>query len=145
MLRTTAVRLAESVSKAPLTLQQAGASLLPPIPLYRALLRAHRRLSIDMRSLGDDYVKAEFRRHRTIDNPLHIIGFLSQWKLYLDDLPADPTQEFRGRKLDSAVLEKMSAEQVGQLYELMHATKNVWKPITELQHDADAAERMNNS
>ena len=23
----------------------------------------------------------------------------------------------------------MSAEQLGQLYELMHATKNVWKPV----------------
>jgi hypothetical protein len=35
---------------------------------------------------------------------------------------------------------QMSAEQLGQLYELMHATKDVWKPVSELQEDADAAE-----
>jgi hypothetical protein len=28
----------------------------------------------------------EFRRHRSTDNPLHIVGFLSQWKMYLDSL-----------------------------------------------------------
>lgn len=39
----------------------------------------------------------------------------------------------------------MSAEQLGQLYELMHATKDVWKPVSELREDADAAERTQNS
>ncbi|KAI0806139.1 ACN9-domain-containing protein [Irpex lacteus] len=145
MLRSTTIRLAQSVSKTPLNLQQASASLLPPIPLFRSLLRAHRRLPQDMRSLGDDYVKAEFRRHQKIDNPLHIIGFLSQWKRYLDELPENPNEEFKGRKLDPTVLEKMSAEQLGQLYELMHATKDVWKPVSELREDADAAERTQNS
>ena len=85
-----------------------------------------------MRSLGDVYVKAgpfpncitdlwsfvkskshlrvsEFRRHQKIDNPLHIIGFLSQWKLYLDDLPSSPTDRFTGRKLDPTLLEKVFA------------------------------------
>jgi len=137
MFRLTTTRLAESVTKVPLTLQQASASLLPPIPLYRSLLRAHRSLPEDMRSLGDDYVKSEFRRHQKIDNPLHIMGFLSQWKMYLDELPSGPHQEFKGRKLDPTVLEKMSAEQLGQLYELMHATKDVWKPRDALQAEAD--------
>lgn len=97
-----------------------------------------------------------------MDNPLHIIGFLSQWKLYLDELPADPQQEFRGRKLDPAIMEKvwvddlhsqlithiqntflrlqMSAEQLGQVYELMHATKDAWKPVSELQGEHDDAD-----
>lgn len=26
----------------------------------------------------------------------------------------------------------MSQEQLGQLYELMHATKDLWKPVSEL-------------
>lgn len=84
-----------------------------------------------MRTLGDVYVKAgrcsdfhssahlstgnltsftEFRRHQRIDNPLHIIGFLSQWKLYLDELPSSPTDAFRGRKLDPTLLEKVQVE-----------------------------------
>ncbi|KAI0076165.1 ACN9-domain-containing protein [Panus rudis PR-1116 ss-1] len=127
-LRTTVARLAQNVSSKPLNLQEASATLLPPIPLYRNILRAHRHLPPDMRSLGDVYVKAEFRRHRSVTNPLHIIGFLSQWKVYLDELPTGPdAQHFKGKKLDPTLLEKMSPEQIGQLYEVMHATKDVWR------------------
>ncbi|KAF9233176.1 ACN9-domain-containing protein [Melanogaster broomeanus] len=124
------VRLAESISAKPLNLRQASATLYPPIPLYRRLLRAHRRLPVEMRSLGDDYVKAEFRRHQKVTNPVYIMGFLTQWKMYLDELPQDPTAK-SFKKLDATVFEKMSPEQLGQLYELMHATKNVWKPIND--------------
>ncbi|KAH8109570.1 ACN9-domain-containing protein [Phellopilus nigrolimitatus] len=129
---------AKSVSKAPLNLREASASLLPPIPLYRSILRAHRYLPVEMRSLGDDYVKAEFQRHKSTDNPLHIIGFLSQWKMYLDAIPKshDSGAQWTGRKLDQTVFEKMSNEQIGQLYELMHATKEIWKKPAELESDA---------
>ena len=38
-------------------------ALLPPIPLYRRLLRAHRKhLPAEMRLLGDEYIKAEFSK-----------------------------------------------------------------------------------
>jgi hypothetical protein len=50
-------------------------SLLPPIPLYRRVLRAQRRLPGDMRVLGDEYIKSEFRAHRNIENPLHIVSY----------------------------------------------------------------------
>ena len=51
-------------------------ALLPPIPLYRRLLRAHRtKLPRDMRLLGDEYVKNEFRAHRDVENPIHIVSF----------------------------------------------------------------------
>ncbi|KAF8150932.1 hypothetical protein B0H34DRAFT_157020 [Crassisporium funariophilum] len=131
-MRSTLLRLAESISKTPLNLQEASATLFPPIPLYRRLLRAHRNLPTDMRPLGDDYVKSEFRRHRETTNPAHIIGFLSQWKMYLDQIPPGPAaQDFAGKRLDPTVFEKMSAEQLGQLYELMHAAKDVWKPVRE--------------
>jgi len=73
---STLVRLAESATKHPLNLNHASAALLPPIPcvllatcgkfahlcrLYRRLLRAHRNLPSDMRSLGDDYIKSGMR------------------------------------------------------------------------------------
>ena len=49
-------------------------ALLPPIPLYRRLLRAHRKhLPSEMRVLGDEYIKAEFRAHRNVDNPAHMV------------------------------------------------------------------------
>ncbi|KAJ7488345.1 hypothetical protein FB451DRAFT_1025608 [Mycena latifolia] len=125
MLRASLARLAESASHQPLNLTEFSAALLPPIPLYRQILRTHRTLAPDLRFMGDGYVKAEFRRHQKVTNPVHIIGFLSQWKMYLDAIPAGPdAKSFKGRKLDSTVFEKMSAEQIGQLYELLRATKD---------------------
>jgi hypothetical protein len=45
-----------------------------PIPLYRRILRAHRKhLAPDMRVIGDEYVKHEFRAHRAVDNPVHVV------------------------------------------------------------------------
>jgi hypothetical protein len=50
-------------------------ALLPPISLYRRLFRAHRKhLPADMRLLGDEYIKAEFRAHRNVDNPAHLVS-----------------------------------------------------------------------
>ncbi|KAH9948714.1 ACN9-domain-containing protein [Amylocystis lapponica] len=135
-MRNTIVRLAESVSKRPLTLRETSATLLPPLPLFRRILRTHRSLPPEMRSLGDNYIKAEFRRHKDITNKVHIIGFLSQWKVYLDELPTGPeAQSFKGKRLDPMLVEKMSSEQLGQLYELMHATKDVWKTSEELTNE----------
>lgn len=31
----------------------------------------------------------------------------------------------------------MSAEQLGQLYELMHVSKSVWKPVNEDEYDTE--------
>jgi len=128
-MRSTLVVLARSLTSRPLNVRHANAALLPPIPLYRRLLRAHRALPHEMRSLGDDYVRSEFRRHRDVTNPVYIMGFLSQWKRYLDDLPIGPNVGgFGGKKLDPTIFEKMSPEQLAQLYEVMQATKDVWKP-----------------
>ncbi|KAF8189523.1 hypothetical protein K438DRAFT_1593277 [Mycena galopus ATCC 62051] len=127
-MRASLIRLAESFPNRPLNLAEHSAALLPPKPLYRRILRAHRGLAPDLRFMGDGYVKSEFRRHRAVTNPVHVIGFLSQWKAYLDYVPTGPdAKDFAGKKLDPTVYEKMSAEQIGQLYELMHATKDVWK------------------
>lgn len=98
---------------------QPALALLPPIPLYRRLLRIHRkRLNAEERIFGDTYLKAEFRRHKDIENPLHIVGFLTQWQQYGQQIEGD---DWRGQKLDMDLLDKMSDQQVGQLYELMIA------------------------
>jgi hypothetical protein len=94
-------------------------ALLPAIPLYRRLLRTHRKkLDPEQRIFGDTYVKAEFRRHKDIDNPLHIVGFLTQWQQYGQMLEGD---DWKGQKLDQDLLDKMSDQQIGQMYELMQA------------------------
>lgn len=97
--------------------------LLLPLQLYRSILRAHKKnLPVELRYLGDEYVKAEFKAHKAIDNPLHIIGFLTQWQDYLRNLAGGTWAE---GKLTQQDLEKMSPEQVGQLYELMQETKRL--------------------
>ena len=96
-------------------------ALLPPILLYRRLLRAHRKhLPAEMRVLGDQYVKAEFRAHQKIDNPVHIVGFLTEWQSYTQMIEGDA---WKGEKMDKAKVEKMSDEQIAQMYELMNAIR----------------------
>lgn len=99
------------------------APLLPPVQLYRLILRAHvRKLPRELRALGDEYVKAEFHAHKRADNPVHIIGFLAQWQDYLASVDADSWREGR---MTAADLDKMLPEQIGQLHELMQETKRI--------------------
>ncbi|KAG7191757.1 acetate non-utilizing protein 9 [Scheffersomyces spartinae] len=97
--------------------------LLPPLALYKRILRAHyQHLPQELRFLGDQYVKAEFKAHKHTDNPLHIVGFLTQWQEYLGNIVGDGWLEGKLKQQD---LEKMSPEQVGQLYELMQETRKI--------------------
>lgn len=108
-------------------------NLLPPLPLYRRLLRLHRKkLNTEERVFGDTYLKAEFRRHRGIENPLHIVGFLQQWQTYgetLDRKPSETTARGDGSEwmkgseewAMEGLLEKMNDQQVGQVWELFNA------------------------
>ena len=50
----------------------------------------------------------EFRLHRKVTNPAHVIGFLSQWKMYLEQMPdREGGKYYKGRKLDTTVIEKV--------------------------------------
>lgn len=81
-------------------------NLLPPIPLYRRLFRAHRRhLPSEQRVMGDMYIKSEFRAHRNVENPMHIIGFLTEWQMYAQQIEG---ASWRGDKLDKSKIDKMS-------------------------------------
>lgn len=103
--------------------ERKNSSLLPPLKLYRSILRAHvHKLPHELRPLGDQYVKAEFKAHQKIDNPLHIVGFLTQWQDYLREIDGG---SWLDGKLSKQELDKMSPEQVGQLYELMQEAKKI--------------------
>ncbi|KAK4648573.1 Bifunctional NAD(P)H-hydrate repair enzyme [Podospora bellae-mahoneyi] len=118
-MRSTARALMAAAMQSGNSLKPTPMALLPPIYLYRRLLRAHRKhLPAEMRLLGDEYVKAEFRAHRSVENPVHLIGFLTEWQLYAQKIEGDA---WRGEKLDEGKIQKMSDEQIGQLYELMQA------------------------
>ena len=48
------------------------------------------------------------------------MGFLSQWQEYGQKLEGD---DWRGEKLDVGLLERMSDQQIAQMYELMAAIR----------------------
>lgn len=97
-------------------------ALLPPLKLYKSILRAHRQLPPLQRSLGDKYVKSEFKLHKDIDNPLHIVGFLASWQDYLKLINDG---QWQTGSLSKETFEKMSPDQVVQLYELMKESERV--------------------
>ncbi|XP_007506116.2 succinate dehydrogenase assembly factor 3, mitochondrial [Monodelphis domestica] len=49
--------------------------------LYRRLLALHRALPPDLRALGDQYVKDEFRRHKGVGHE-EALRFLREWERY---------------------------------------------------------------
>ncbi len=77
-----------------------------------------------MRVLGDEYVKSEFRAHKNVENPMHIvsgsendrvklfaksqsyeIGFLTEWQMYAQKIEGNFWQ---GEKIDKGKIDKMS-------------------------------------
>lgn len=81
-----------------------------------------------MRLLGDEYIKAEFRAHRDVENPVHLvrhslshshvhagshfcvqIGFLTEWQLYAQKIEGE---SWVGEKLDEGKIAKMSGMKI---------------------------------
>ncbi|TGO34041.1 hypothetical protein BHYA_0215g00190 [Botrytis hyacinthi] len=122
-------------------LRPAPLALLPPIPLYRRLFRAHRKhLPREMRLLGDEYIKSEFRQHREVENPVHIIGFLTEWQMYAQKLEGE---SWIGERMDKEKIDKMSDssdQQLGQLYELMQAIRK--KQVEESGEENPGPEQL---
>ncbi|KAM4724968.1 succinate dehydrogenase assembly factor 3, mitochondrial [Anableps anableps] len=94
--------------------------------LYKRILVLHRFLPIHLRALGDQYVKEEFRRHKSA-TPEEVKSFLTEWENYKDTLQAQVLQSagrqsstvMFGADLPEEKLGQFQDEQIGQLYELM--------------------------
>ncbi|MCI4395351.1 hypothetical protein PGIGA_G00179420 [Pangasianodon gigas] len=92
--------------------------------LYKRILVLHRFMPIDLRVLGDQYVKDEFRRHKSA-SPEQVQVFMKEWEDYRDTLQTQ-VLEVAGREkmafgadLSERQLRDFQEEQIGQLYELM--------------------------
>ncbi|XP_076611480.1 succinate dehydrogenase assembly factor 3, mitochondrial [Chaetodon auriga] len=94
--------------------------------LYKRILVLHRFLPIDLRALGDQYVKDEFRRHKSASSD-EVKVFMTEWQNYKDTLQTQ-VLESAGDQLSSVKfgthlpeknLSNFQEEQIGQLYELM--------------------------
>ncbi|TNM92688.1 hypothetical protein fugu_018090 [Takifugu bimaculatus] len=94
--------------------------------LYKRILVLHRFLPIDLKALGDQYVKDEFRRHKNAASE-EVKSFMKEWEGYRDTLQTqvlDAAQKRGGSvqfgaSLTEEKLRHFQDEQVGQLYELM--------------------------
>ncbi|XP_042187732.1 succinate dehydrogenase assembly factor 3, mitochondrial [Callorhinchus milii] len=99
--------------------------------LYRRILLLHRLLPPDLRALGDQYVRDEFRRNKTAEQQ-ESERFIQEWMEYAHVLQkqvshtvVEPKQKMQlGADLTEEKLKGFNNEQIGQLYELMQeATK----------------------
>lgn len=94
--------------------------------LYKRILVLHRFLPIDLRALGDQYVKDEFRRHKSA-SPEEVKSFMTEWKNYKETLQSQVLESAGkglssvkfGAELSEKSLNDFQEEQIGQLYELM--------------------------
>ena len=55
------------------------------LSLYKRVLRSHQILPVDLKHLGDVYVKVEFRQHKTAGAKF-VEEFCTQWESYASDL-----------------------------------------------------------
>ncbi|XP_034257693.1 succinate dehydrogenase assembly factor 3, mitochondrial [Pantherophis guttatus] len=99
--------------------------------LYKKILQLHRVLPLELKALGDQYVKDEFRRHKSISLQ-EARHFLQEWENYAMMLQQQANQHVQnttdqpdfGAHLTKEKLNAFRDEQVGQLHELMQeATK----------------------
>ncbi|XP_077472716.1 succinate dehydrogenase assembly factor 3, mitochondrial [Stigmatopora argus] len=94
--------------------------------LYKRILVLHRFMPIHLRALGDNYVKDEFRRHKTA-SPEEAKSFMVEWEDYKDTLQSQVLESVRekngsvkfGINMMEDKLKDFQDEQIGQLYELL--------------------------
>ncbi|XP_006911990.1 succinate dehydrogenase assembly factor 3, mitochondrial isoform X2 [Pteropus alecto] len=85
--------------------------------LYRRILLLHRLLPPDLKALGDQYVKDEFRRHKTVYAAV-------LWQQANENRQNSTEKACFGTALPAERLDDFRDEQIGQLQELMQeATK----------------------
>ncbi|KAK2576097.1 hypothetical protein KPH14_007432 [Odynerus spinipes] len=90
------------------------------------ILRLHRGLPVEIQPLGNEYVREEFKRHKTCNaTETHI--FLNEWTDYALSLAKQlgirgpQTAQPLGKSLKEEDFDKLRDEQLYQLYELMIA------------------------
>ncbi|KAH8347367.1 hypothetical protein KR059_009825 [Drosophila kikkawai] len=97
--------------------------------LYKTILRLHRGMPAELRALGDNYVRDEFRRHLKC-NPMEAQLFMTEWARYASTisqqlgLRGKPKGEL-GEEMDPKAVEMLKDDQVVQLYELMLAARGL--------------------
>uniref|UniRef100_A0A0K0EHW8 Succinate dehydrogenase assembly factor 3 n=1 Tax=Strongyloides stercoralis TaxID=6248 RepID=A0A0K0EHW8_STRER len=100
-----------------------------PLILYKRILRLHYGLPNELKFLGDEYVKEEFRRHKNA-KPEQSLLFLKEWTEYCTSLSKQLTGKGLvkgdlGKNLNPEIINKMEEDKLYQLYELKLETEKV--------------------
>ncbi|EDO42461.1 predicted protein [Nematostella vectensis] len=91
--------------------------------LYRRVLKLHRKLPLEIKALGDQYAKDEFRRHKKASQE-QAVRFMQEWKIYADTIEQQVNSQqlnVLGKDLKDEHIESLTEEQLGQLYSLQEA------------------------
>ncbi len=92
-------------------------SVNKPLHLFRAILKEHKyKLPVQMRMLGDKYVKNEFLLHKNSKGE-QLNKFLTAWIDYLNMLKSKGTNKF-GKDIEKKDVDLLNAEQLAKLKEL---------------------------
>ncbi|XP_071941251.1 succinate dehydrogenase assembly factor 3, mitochondrial-like [Antedon mediterranea] len=91
--------------------------------LYKRILKLHHGLPIEMKAIGDQYVKSEFKNHKTAKEE-EVKIFIAEWMNYAKQLEEQLSRKSSlGSSIDVSRLDSFRPEQIGQLYELHVETK----------------------
>ncbi|CAN8074095.1 unnamed protein product [Agarophyton chilense] len=95
------------------------------LSLYRRIMRLHRlKLPDIQRSIGDQYVRQEFRAHRDV-KPEQQNQFLQQWEDYAAHLTMEADFFGLGRDLAEKEVEALNDDQKAQLERLRASAVSV--------------------
>ena len=98
------------------------------INIYRHILKLHRLLPSEMRVIGDNYVKTEFRLHKKIRETNVLETFYSEWTQYADNLLEQVSHDFETNSIEKPLgakleLKRLSEFNDDQLFNLMELRK----------------------
>ena len=97
------------------------------LALYKRVLTLHRRqLKPHMRVLGDQYVRDEFKRHKSADSKF-VPLFLREWEQYAATM--DQKKNSFGQELSIEDQQLLDGEQKMKLRSLQDAAKKVGETI----------------
>lgn len=98
------------------------------VNLYRHILKLHRLLPSEMRTLGDNYVKTEFNLHKKVKDSQFLETFYYEWAQYAEKLLEQVSQDFKTNSVEKSLgakleLKRLSEFNDDQLYNLMELRK----------------------
>eukprot|EP00455_Lapot_gusevi_P035276 TRINITY_DN3906_c0_g2_i1.p1 TRINITY_DN3906_c0_g2~~TRINITY_DN3906_c0_g2_i1.p1 ORF type:complete len:120 (+),score=24.46 TRINITY_DN3906_c0_g2_i1:81-440(+) len=102
------------------------------LSLYRTILKLHKeKLPAIYRSLGDSYVRDEFKRHKTA-KPNFLGQFYNEWEFYVENLRQQADiNETIGRDMSSDQLKVLNDDQKQQLSKLKQEAEKVKLDLLE--------------